>query len=72
MREPMVAGNWKMNLTNPEAVALVRELLAAPVTGKGCEVVVCPPAKATVVQNRRPTTVATENALPADAAQLAR
>jgi triosephosphate isomerase len=43
MREPLVAGNWKMNLTNPEAVALVRELLAAPVTGKGCEVVVCPP-----------------------------
>jgi triosephosphate isomerase len=42
MRSPLVAGNWKMNLTNPEAVALVRELLAVPVTGRGCEVVVCP------------------------------
>jgi triosephosphate isomerase len=43
MRTPLVAGNWKMNLTNPEAMHLVRELLAAPVAGAGCEVLVCPP-----------------------------
>jgi triosephosphate isomerase len=32
-----------MNLTNPEAVRLVRDLLAAPVTAGGCEVLICPP-----------------------------
>lgn len=42
----MIAGNWKMNTTLEEAVALVRELrgLAAGVEGvEGVEILVCPP-----------------------------
>ena len=43
MRTPLIAGNWKMNTTIGEAVALVREMkpLAEAVTG--VEKIVCPP-----------------------------
>jgi len=43
MRIPLIAGNWKMNTTLPEAVALVKELkpLIEPVAA--VEKVVCPP-----------------------------
>jgi triosephosphate isomerase len=47
MRQKLVAGNWKMNLTYPEASALVAEIitLAGPATGaaNAPEVVICPP-----------------------------
>ncbi|NMA54498.1 MAG: triose-phosphate isomerase [Firmicutes bacterium] len=44
MRTPIIAGNWKMNKTVPESVALVRELkpllVAKP---QQADVIVCPP-----------------------------
>ncbi len=43
MRKPIIAGNWKMNKTPEEAVALVKELIPL-VKDAPCEVVVCPPA----------------------------
>ena len=45
MRKPFVAGNWKMNKTADEAVALVAALkpLVDVETAK-CEVAVCPVA----------------------------
>ena len=43
MRKPIIAGNWKMNKTPAEAVALVTELIP-PVKDAECDVVVCPPA----------------------------
>jgi triosephosphate isomerase len=42
-RVPVVVGNWKMNKTNPEAVALVRELVATLSPAPPCEIVLCPP-----------------------------
>jgi len=42
-RTPVVAGNWKMNATNPEAVALTRELVTALGPAPPCEIVLCPP-----------------------------
>ena len=42
-RPPVVAGNWKMNETNPEAVALARELVAELGGAPPCEIVLCPP-----------------------------
>ena len=43
MRRPFLAGNWKMNRTVPEAVALA-EAVAAAVNGyAAADVVVCPP-----------------------------
>lgn len=42
MRKPIIAGNWKMNKTATEAVALV-ELLKDKVDVEGVEVVFCPP-----------------------------
>ena len=47
MRQNLVAGNWKMNLTHPEGLALMAEMTrlvgaAAPAAGAP-EVVVCPP-----------------------------
>jgi len=41
MRIPFVAGNWKMNLTRTEAVALAKKLAETPPTGS-VEVAVCP------------------------------
>ena len=43
MRKPIIAGNWKMNKTPAEAVALVTELIPL-VKDAECDVVVCPPA----------------------------
>ena len=41
MRKPIIAGNWKMNNTPEEGVALVKELIPM-VAGAKCDVVVCP------------------------------
>jgi triosephosphate isomerase len=43
MRKPIIAGNWKMNKTPAEAVALVTELIPL-VKDAACDVVVCPTA----------------------------
>ncbi|MBQ8885495.1 MAG: triose-phosphate isomerase [Clostridia bacterium] len=43
MRKPIIAGNWKMNNTASQGVALVKEL-APLVTEANCDVVVCVPA----------------------------
>lgn len=42
MRTPIIAGNWKMNKTVPEAVALVDEMGPALAVIAGVEKVVCP------------------------------
>ena len=42
MRKPIIAGNWKMNMTPSEGVALV-QALAPKVADASCDVVVCPP-----------------------------
>ena len=43
MRRPIIAGNWKMNNTASEGVALVKAI-APLVTDANCDVVVCVPA----------------------------
>lgn len=43
MRKPIIAGNWKMNKTPGEAVALINELKPL-VANAQADVVVCPPA----------------------------
>lgn len=43
MRCPLVAGNWKMNLTSAEGEALVEELLHLAQENFDIDVVVCPP-----------------------------
>jgi triosephosphate isomerase len=43
MRTPLIAGNWKMYKTVPEAVALVEALLRGLPAMDGCEALVCPP-----------------------------
>ena len=42
LRNAVIAGNWKMNKTRPEAKALLGELLPL-VKGAGCRVVACVP-----------------------------
>lgn len=42
MRTPIIAGNWKMNKTPSEAVALIEELKPLVKDAKDVEVVVCP------------------------------
>jgi len=42
MRKPIIAGNWKMNMTPGEAEQLVAELIPL-LKDAACEVVVCPP-----------------------------
>ena len=42
MRTPIIAGNWKMNMTPAEAERLVVELIPL-MKDAACEVVVCPP-----------------------------
>ncbi len=42
MRKPIIAGNWKMNMTPAEAERLVAELIPL-LKDATCEVVVCPP-----------------------------
>ena len=43
MRIPLVAGNWKMNTTVTQAVALVNEMRQVLDAVKGVEKVLCPP-----------------------------
>jgi triosephosphate isomerase len=43
MRLPMIAGNWKMNTTVAEAVALVKEMLPELKRINNVERVICPP-----------------------------
>ena len=43
MPVPMVAGNWKMNTTVAEAVALAQAVLEAADSVRGVDVVLCPP-----------------------------
>ena len=43
MRTPLIAGNWKMNLTIAEGVALVKTLTEALRDVRGAEAAVCPP-----------------------------
>ncbi len=42
MRKPIIAGNWKMNMTPGEAERLIVELIPL-VADAACDVVVCPP-----------------------------
>ncbi len=44
MRRPLVAGNWKMNLTLPKMRELVTAVRAGLERGDAVEVAVCPPA----------------------------
>jgi len=44
MRQPLVAGNWKMNGTRASAAELVGGLKAGLASGVNAEVLVCPPA----------------------------
>ena len=46
MRRPLIAGNWKMHMPNPEAVALARQLRARLRGLSHCDVLVCPPLTA--------------------------
>jgi triosephosphate isomerase (TIM) len=41
MRRKIIAGNWKMNKTIPEAIKLSKEVVALS-EGADCEVVICP------------------------------
>lgn len=43
MRKPVIAGNWKMFKTVPEALAMLEELTGLTSGVSGREVVVCPP-----------------------------
>ncbi len=42
MRTPIIAGNWKMNKTTADAVALANALKEAVADVNNCEIVVCP------------------------------
>lgn len=42
MRKPIIAGNWKMNKTTAEGVALAKELSALVSDAKDVDIVVCP------------------------------
>ncbi len=44
MRTPLVAGNWKMNMTRAPGLRLVEEMGRALAAVRGVEVAVCPPA----------------------------
>lgn len=43
MRKPIIAGNWKMNCTIPEALELVKRLKVMISDVKGLEIVIAPP-----------------------------
>ena len=43
LRKKLIAGNWKMNKTPADGVALAKELVAAAGKQADVEVVVCPP-----------------------------
>ena len=42
MRRPFLAGNWKMNKTVPEAVALAKDLVQAVANVADRDIVICP------------------------------
>ena len=42
-RKKLIAGNWKMNKTSADAVALARDIVAAVGTQPDVDVVICPP-----------------------------
>ena len=42
MRKPLMAGNWKMNKTIPEAVAMVKELKGKIADVKDVDILICP------------------------------
>jgi len=44
MRQPMIAGNWKMNLNRAGCLDLARQIAAGLDEDSGCQVVVFPPA----------------------------
>ncbi|MFT8321715.1 MAG: triose-phosphate isomerase [Bacillus sp. (in: firmicutes)] len=44
MRKPIIAGNWKMNKTLPEAVAFVNEVKGSVPSSENVDAVVCSPA----------------------------
>lgn len=44
MRTPLIAGNWKMNMTIAEGLSLVSELRGALCCVTGAEAAVCPPS----------------------------
>ena len=52
MRTPIIAGNWKMHLTQPESEALVQQVKRSCGTAAGVEVVVCPPFTALAAVSR--------------------
>ncbi len=43
MRQPIIAGNWKMYKTAAEAVEFVRDLKPLVAGARHCEIVICPP-----------------------------
>ena len=43
MRRSVIAGNWKMHMTNSEAIALVKELVPKVKDAQNVDVIVCPP-----------------------------
>ncbi len=43
MRKPLVVGNWKMNKTVTESIALIKELIDLVKDYQETEVVICPP-----------------------------
>ena len=43
MRIPLIAGNWKMNKTESEAISLVRKLIQGVKSLTAVEVLICPP-----------------------------
>lgn len=43
MRQPLIAGNWKMNGTRSSAEALIKGVLAGADSVEKAEVVICPP-----------------------------
>ena len=44
MRRPFIAGNWKMNLTRTDSVALAAELAKRVAASGNADVAVCPPS----------------------------
>lgn len=43
MRKPIIAGNWKMNMTNTEAASLLNDVIFNIKDVNDVEVIVCPP-----------------------------
>ena len=70
MRRLLVAGNWKMNKTNREAVSFVSELVDKVKMFKRCEIAVCPPftalSEVVEITNGSNIEVGAQNVYPAD------